>query len=179
MSKENLPEKINPFRLAEAGASLRVTLQLKDMQRLRTSLANDDGEVEVEIQFGIDQQGTRFLRGHINTQLILQCQRCMDTFVYGIIDDFLLGVVKTEEAAKELPEMYEPIFAEDGMLVTQDIIEDELIVGLPIVPMHKLKDCKVESPTMVLGSDEKLEKDNPFQVIEILRTKRDTNRNQE
>jgi uncharacterized protein len=182
MSKENLPEKINPARLAEAGASLHGAVLIKAMQRLRSSLASDDGQVDVKIQFGIDQQNIKFLRGHYETQLALQCQRCMETFVYEIIGDFLAGVVTSEEKAKELPDTYEPVMVEDdGMLAIQDLIEDELIVGLPIVPMHDSEDCKVQMPKIVLSSGQGSaeENDNPFKVIEILRKKRESNHNQE
>lgn len=179
MSKENLPEKINPLRLAEAGVSLHGILHVKDMQRLCMSLASDSGEVDVGIQCGIDQQGIRFLGGHIKAQFELQCQRCMEPYLYEIIEDFLSGIVKTEEEARELPERYEPVFVdEEGMLIIQDVIEDELIIGLPIVPMHDPKECKVDLSKVVMGSDTGSGGDdnNPFKVIEILRSK---NRNKE
>lgn len=179
MSNENIPEKINPYRLAEAGASLQGTLRIQDMQRLRTSLADDDGKVFVKIQFGVDEQGIRFLSWHLETELKLQCQRCMEPFVYGIIGDFMSAVVNSEEEAQKLPEAYEPVQVdEDGMITILDMVEDELIIGLPIVPRHEQKDCKVELPRFVVGSDKESEgeSNNPFKVIEILRAK---NRNKE
>lgn len=179
MSKDNLSEKINPSRLAEAGADLHRSLLIKDMQRLCTSLADDSGQVEVDIRFGIDQQGTRFLKGHLETEVTLQCQRCMEPFAYAIISDFLSGVVKTEEAAERLPSTYEPVLVdEEGMLVVQDMVEDELIIGIPIVPMHDPKDCKVDLSKVLQDLDKGAEKDNnnPFNVIDILRAK---NRNRE
>ena len=181
MSKENLSERINPFRLAEAGASLHRSLFVKDMSRLSVGLADDSGQVEVDIQFGIDQQGTRFLRGHFETSLKVQCQRCMEPFAFEIIGDLLSGVIKTEAAAKALPSTYEPVLVdEEDMLSIQDMIEDELIVGMPIVPRHDSKNCKVDLSKIVLGSDSdeesKGDDNNPFKVIDILRAK---NRNRE
>jgi uncharacterized protein len=178
MSKENLPEKINPYRFAEARNQLHGVLHVKDMSRLRQSLADDSGEIKIDLQFGVDEQGISFLRGQLETQLTLQCQRCMETFVYEIVGNFLSGIVKSEEEAKELPEIYEPVIAAEGELVIQDMIEDELIVSLPIVPRHDLKACNVQSSKVMLGSEKELEEDNPFKVIEFLRVKRDTNRNQ-
>lgn len=179
MSNENLPEKINPFRFAESGSSLHGTLAIKDMQRLGTSLIAHDGEVQVHLQFEVDEQGTKILRGHLETQLKLQCQRCMQPFNYEIINDFVSGLVRSEEEAKQLPDVYEPVLVkEDGMLVIQDMIEDELIIGLPIVPMHDAMECKIELPKVILGSREVSEGDdnNPFKVIEILRAKRNSDR---
>jgi uncharacterized metal-binding protein YceD (DUF177 family) len=58
-------------------------------------------------------------------------------------------------------------------LFIPDVIEDELIVGLPIVPMHDLKDCKVVLPLIAKSEAISIEKENPFKVIELLREKRD------
>jgi uncharacterized protein len=179
MANEKIPEKINPYRLAEAGVSLHGTFFVKDMLRLSPSLADNSGQVEVDVKFGVDEQGTRFIRGHMETELKLQCQRCMEPYIYAIIGDFLSGVVKSEDEAKRLSEVYDPVLAVDGMLALQDIIEDELIIGLPIVPMHEPKECEVELPKVAaIGTDNGLGGDehNPFKVIEILRAK---NRNKE
>lgn len=174
MSKENnLPERINAFRSAEAKAHLQGVLLIKDMLRLRDSLLDDSGSVGVEMEFGIDEQGIRFVSGHAETQVKLQCQRCMEPYIYGIITDFVSGLVKTEEEAKDLPERFDPVVTEDGTFQIQERVEDELIISLPIVPMHDPKECKVKTPNVLLDSDQvsEGERENPFKVIEILRTK--------
>lgn len=175
---EKIPEKVNPYRLAEAKASLHGVVSIKELQRLCTSLADDSGDVLINTSFGIDENGVRYIKGHWETELKLQCQRCMEPFVYGIMGDFLSGVVKTEEEAAELSEVYDPVLEDEGMIVIRDVIEDELIVNLPIVPMHDPDQCKVDLSRVVSeankgsGGDES----NPFKVIEILRAK---NRNKE
>ncbi len=177
MSHEIIPERINPFRFAEARASMHGVLLIKDMQRLRSSLAEDSGQVDVKIQFGTDEEGVCYLQGHIQTELVLQCQRCMKPFSYAIIGDFLSGVVQGDVEAKQLSEVYDPVFVEDNMLSIQDIVEDELIISVPIVPMHDPKECEVQLPKVVANKAlEGDEDNNPFKVIEILRSK---NRNKE
>lgn len=175
MAKEYLPLKVDPYRFADNETHLHGSLPTKNMSRLCGSLASDVGSVDINIKFGIDEQGLRFLRGHLTATLGLECQRCMESLDYEIIDDFLLGIVPTEEAANELPGRYDPLVVKGGVdLFIQDIVEDELIVSLPIVPMHKLGDCKIKLP-LVVESDEisEIQADNPFKVIELLRTKRD------
>lgn len=174
MPKEYLPLKVDPYRFADNATRLHGILPLKNMQRLGESLFSDKGEVEVNIQFGVDEQGIRFLKGHLTTHLALQCQRCMDPFDYEIIDDFMLGIVQSEEEADDLPERYDPLVIKGNELLIQDIIEDELIVSLPIVPMHEPNVCKVRLPYMAKSDGmSEIEKDNPFKVIELLREKRD------
>lgn len=167
-----LPIKVDPFRFADNKARLEGSLLISGMARLTPSLFATDGQVAVDLEFGIDEQKIRFARGHVATSLVLQCQRCLESFQYPMVNDFLLGIVKTEEEAEKLPDHYSPVIAAEGTMIIQDLVEDELIIGLPIVPMHAPQDCKVKTP-LVADSDVVEESGaNPFKVIEILRSKR-------
>src|SRR5579862_4221042 len=132
MSEKFIPEHIDPFRYAEQGLSLSGILKVSEMQRLGTNIASHEDIVTVDLQFGIDEQGITFLKGHLDTKLTLQCQRCMDPFIYEIISDFVLGIVDTLDEANALPEHYEPALAQEGMLALRELIEDEVILNLPI-----------------------------------------------
>ena len=174
MHKDTLPTKIDPFRFAENAHGLQGVLQIKGMARLCESLSATDGTVDVDILFGIDEQGIKFAKGHLSTRLKLQCQRCLEPFEYEIIGSFMSGIVHTDEEADQLPERYDPLIVKDNSLVISDMIEEELLVSLPIVPMHDLGACKVKLPFasgVEVTTD--AEKENPFKVIEKLRTKRD------
>lgn len=178
MSKENsLPQKVDPFRFAENEISLEGVIPIKDMVRLSPSLGSNEGQVEVHVTFGMDEQGTRFIRGHYSAHVVLQCQRCMETFENEVSGNLLLGMVTAEEAISELPKNYDPIVIKEGSLSIQDVIEEELILSLPIVPMHSTKNCKITLP-LAVGSTEKVESEseNPFKVIELLRVKRNVDK---
>jgi uncharacterized protein len=178
MSKENsLPQKVDPFRFAENEISLDGVISIKDMVRLRPSLGGDEGQVEVHVTFGMDEQKTHFIRGHYSAHVMLQCQRCMETFEHEVSGNLLLGMVATEEAINELPKNYDPIVIKEGSLSIQEVIEDEFILSLPIVPMHSEKNCKIILP-LAMESAEKAETEleNPFKVIELLRVKRNVDK---
>lgn len=175
MSKESLPIKIDPFRFADNAIQLQGELQISELPRLRPSLHSDQGEINVQLSFGKDEEGIRYIQGHYETQLTLQCQRCMEPIVYEIMNDFVSGIVGSEEEAEQLPGRYDPVMAKNGTLNLPEMIEDELIVSLPIVPMHNPNDCQVKMPLAAdSGSLSESEKENPFKVIELLRKKRDT-----
>lgn len=172
MSTGNLLTKIDAFRLAEQGVSLQGVLQIKAMPRLGVSLASTDGEVTVAASFGVDEEGIHFLRCRFTTEVMLQCQRCMTSFSYKIDNTLTAGILAAESEISDLPNHYEPVIAKDGILQLQETIEDELILSLPIVPMHKQKECPVKLPLVVAESNEmQTEKVNPFQVIEVLKRK--------
>ena len=174
MQKEYLPEKVSPYRMSEHGTSLDGIYLFKNMGRLNPSLAEIEGEVDVHLIFGtIEKQRTPFVKGRLSAWVKLQCQRCLCPFDYEIISDWLWGVVASEAEEVSLPKRYDPIYVdENGMLLLQDMIEDELIVNLPIVAMHDPEDCKAKLPLKAHDSEvEKEIRENPFKVIEFLHTK--------
>lgn len=174
MSKDNLPLQVNPIRFAENGANLRGLVLLKKMERLRPSLMGDEGQVDVTLEFGVDSQKIRYLSGHIATILKLQCQRCMEHFGYELTSDFLFGIVTNEEKVSRLPTNYDPLIVKDNNLILQDMIEEEIIINLPIVPMHEEGSCKVRLPLVIAKDPESTidtPKENPFKIIESLKVK--------
>lgn len=172
MSKENIPKTIDPFRFADHAFHLRGLLPIEEMSRLGDSLHSKEGEVLVDIQFGVDEQDVRYMQGTYSTQLVLQCKRCMEPYVIEMTGEFMSGLVATFDAADQLPTGYDPIIVNDGILAIADVIEDELILNLPVVPMHPADDCKVKLP-LILNKDpvSEDERENPFKVIELLRSK--------
>jgi uncharacterized protein len=172
MPKDYLPAHVDPLRLAEHATTLDGLFQLKNMERLAQSLHASEGDTDVQLKFGIEQGGVRYLKGNLSASLTLQCQRCMESFSHHVQGEFAYGLVNTEAKAKQLSRRYDPVFVADDSLNIQDLIEDELILNLPIVPMHCSADCKVHLP-IVVAEDPGASADdnNPFKVIELLKVK--------
>lgn len=170
MSEKFLPEHIDPFRFAEQGLGLDGIVKLADMPRLSSLIVNKDGNVSVKLNFGIDEQGVIFLKGHLETTVVLQCQRCMEPLIHEIMSDFALGIINTLDEVNTLSAVYEPAIATDGSLALRDLIEDEVILNLPIIPRHEPEQCQVQLPLSDSGwKDEKNE--SPFQVLASLKHK--------
>lgn len=71
-----------------------------------------------------------------------------------------------------LPESYEPLLLEESTVSLLEMIEDELILLLPLVAKHNTSECHVEqdfaaSPALV--HDEPTEDQNPFAALEQLK----------
>lgn len=173
MLNKNLPTHVDLTRFAENAMELAGVLPLSEMQRLATSLLNTAGEAEVHIKFGIDERKIKFAKGQVKTELSVQCQRCLEPFKYEIISDFAFGMVDTDEKAKDLPPHYDPVLVTGDELNLADMIEEELLINLPIVLMHDPEECKVKMPVVVLEDPEATQpkKTNPFKVIESLKVK--------
>jgi len=170
MSQNTIPEYIDPYRSASQHLRVIGIVPKSEMKRLDSTMLLGEPNVDVDLQFGMDEQDITFLKGHLKAKLTLQCQRCLEHFVYEIMSDFALGIVNTLDEAKALPKAYEPALAKDGKLAIRELIEDELILNLPIIPKHEPKDCVVVLPST--GSDgEPGRVESPFRVLESLKNK--------
>jgi uncharacterized protein len=166
-----LPHQIDPFRLAEAGAQLSGHLPLRQFQRLRQVLADDTGELAVKLDFEMDELGVPVMVGHIQAVLLLKCQRCLEAFSFPIDIRIALAWVKTGQEADKLPLRYEPYIVEETPLQLNDVIEDELLLALPQIPMHPEADCPASKLLKQRDkvTNESEPKDNPFAVLAKLK----------
>jgi len=168
MSEKLIPEHIDPFRYAEQGLLLEGGVHIVDMPRLKEAVHDHQGLVWAVLQFGVDEQGIHFLRGNLKATLVLQCQRCMEPFICEIIPHFALGIVNTLDEANTLPEQYEPALARENDLALRELIEDEIILNLPIIPRHEPEACQVKLPLTDSGWEQG-KGENPFHVLESLK----------
>lgn len=167
-----LPQRIEPFRLAEAGRSLRGRLSLQRMQRLAPLLASADGKVEVELKFEIDADGRPRVVGSLRTDLQLVCQRCMEPMRFPVDTGVALTFVTHESEAEHLQGSTEVYVIDSEPLALADLIEDELLLCLPQVALHPLQECPAREALETLGEAQETseQKDNPFAVLAKLRT---------
>ena len=169
-----IPAHIEPRRLADRGIVLKGTVPVTRMSRLNALLEAPAGEVQVELSFTRDQQGICTMHGRYQVDVALLCQRCLEPAVLGLDTDCDVGFVVSDEAAKNLPRHYEPVILDDEALDLHELIEDELLLALPVVPMHPMGTCQHPPGYQPdeAEPDEEAEKPNPFGVLAKL--KRDT-----
>lgn len=175
MHEKYIQELVDPHRLAEQGVTLKGTWPIANMSRLEPKMSKTSAIANAEFTFSVDEQGICNIHGHVEATLILECQRCMEPFEYAIIADFALGVVTKLEEAKQLPEQYDPVLLQDGQLALRDLIEDELILNLPIIPKHGPEFCRLQLPVHDSGWEQGEDK-NPFRVLELLKHKQQKDR---
>jgi uncharacterized protein len=173
---QQLPKEIAPFRFAQQGRELEGELSLNKMGRLADLLHDNEGTVDVKMKFDVDNLGTPFVRAEFTTTLSLTCERCMGAMDWPVSIETLLGLVKHEKLAESLAEQYEPWVLEDTEMVDPaDLVEDELILSLPIVAKHE-HDCLPEdvwySGEKETEEGEAVKPDSPFAVLSALKTKK-------
>lgn len=168
---DRLPELVNPLRLADRGAELRGRIEPASLERLGSMLAGPGGGIELTLHFGRETKGPTVVAGELEAQVELICQRCMKPFMYSHHLEFRLGVVEDEAQAERLPDGLEPLVVKDEQLRIADLVEDELILGLPLIPMHEQTDCNRELGRWQMEGERS--RANPFDVLEGLKDKLD------
>lgn len=131
----DLPDTVDVWRMVQARRSFAGQLPLTRFKRLAGSLADFVGTVRFDLDFDRDAFGSAYLRLRVDTALPLLCQRTLDVYSQAIVLDQRLGLIRKESDEAALLPDYEPLLVSpDGQLDLVDVIEDELILALPLVP---------------------------------------------
>jgi len=162
MSRQ-LPDLIDPLQFAEKGQAFSGQVAISRMHRIKDSLSNDQGCLEVALRFGKDEAGQRYIKGEIHGELQLFCQRCMMPMAWPLDASFSLALLHSEAQLETMADIYEPFMVPEEKVKLVELLEDEVILQLPLVPKHEVAQCPngaliLDSADSVSGSDG--EKDN-------------------
>ncbi len=160
-----LPESIEPVGLADAGRSFRGEVPVSELMRLRPSLTSADGCLKVELEFRLDERRVRTLSGCIEGSVDLVCQRCLESLMFPLDVEFKLGIISADEEINRLPDGYEPLLVTGEPLRTLDVIEDEVLLAVPVIPLHE----GVDSCESGYVNQPMADKENPFSVLKKLK----------
>lgn len=166
-----LPPVLDAWRMVSSQRRFEGTLPLAAMPRLKQVLMDVEGDCRYELDFVRDPLGHNVLRVRVKAALPLQCQRSLERFLYPVSVDQALGLIKDEAQEASLPEGMEAVLVdEDGELHPADLIEDELLLAVPVVPINP--DAPEIAPQWADELDEPEEKPNPFIALAALRDRK-------
>lgn len=171
MSIPRVPRHADFRKLAASGAHIGGVIALADLERIGAELLAHDGLVTVALGFGIDDEGHRVIDGHVEADLVLQCQRCLGPMRLGVAADVHLAMVWREEEIPALPQRLEGVVIGDEPGDLFALVEDELLLALPFAPSHAQGECAAlevpgdaaAAPDATQAEDEARE--NPFAVL--------------
>jgi uncharacterized protein len=126
---------VDAERMVAGRRSFEGVLSVAELPRLAEALADDRGEVTYRMDFEQGELGGPQLHVALHAGLMLQCQRTLEPFVFPAEVDTRLGLLADEADASALPGDCEPLLLEGGALSLRKVIEDELLLALPLVPV--------------------------------------------
>jgi len=133
---KQLPETLNFLRQVERNYRFEGELAVAKLSRLSEILHSDSGSIEVSFEFGTSV-GFASLKGQVKANLEVQCQRCLQAMPVKLDSTFKLAFVQSEEEADELPEEFEPYLIEGEEQLMLPLLEDEILLSLPMVTTHE------------------------------------------
>ena len=142
-------------------------LPLSSMTRLQGLLVDTEGDVRYAIEFDHDALRVPYVGLRIEAGLPLVCQRSLRRFVLPVTVEQRLGLVRREDEESALPPGYEALLVpEDGRLRPADLVEDELVLAVPVVPVDPASEA-VESEWA--ADEEEVAKASPFAALASLK----------
>ena len=110
----------------------------------------------------------------VEVSLPLTCQRCLGPVDIEVCVDRSFRFVEGEEAAESQDEdAEEDVLALNRDFNLSELIEDEVLMALPVVPAHEVCPVAIKSSVSDSGFDAALtEKINPFAVLAKLQDKK-------
>ncbi len=164
----NVPELLDAWRMVAARRRFEGQVNLADLTRLQGLVADTEGTCTYALEFGRDEiVRVSYVELTITTELPLTCQRSMQRFLLPVHVVQRLGLVRDEAEEAALPEEYEALLVpEDGELRPLDVVEDELVLAVPVVPLSPDGEAvdRDWAPT-----EEETSKANPFAALAALK----------
>ena len=149
-------------------------VSLKDLLRIY-ALGDEhhDNDQPLDVILDIQKKG-EVVFWQLNTTGVLwqTCQRCLDPVAVSLAVDSELALLEDENHVALLDEGTEIILidelTDDNKLWLLSMIEDELLVDLPLAPKHD--DCEMAVTEVGELPEAVAEKENPFAVLASLKS---------
>ena len=149
--------------------------RLHDLLVLRDGAAAPEGQVRYVLRGLTGKDGKPLLELTLEGSCQLRCQRCLQAMPYAIKTVSLLMPVPENDLEGSLTEGGELEEDEidripaDPHLDVLGLIEDEILLGLPLSPRHELGVCDAAAESISAGKQD--QKQNPFAVLRGLKDK--------
>ena len=168
-TNNQLPKVIKLFNFAKKERSLGGVYKISSIPRISEIARNKEDKVKVDLSFYLENNKTPCIKGIINLNIILDCQRCLEALPIELKVDFKLAFVRHEQQAEGLDSSYELYVTKEEELLTIDIITDEILLSIPMAPSHDF-DCN-----LIINKDVVVEesRENPFTILKNIKIAND------
>lgn len=163
-----LPKQIDPIQLANNKSRLHGKISFSEMERLTELLSEKTGHATIDFEFGRDELGYAYIQGSIEAGLKVICQRCNKEMSLLLNIPIEASPVHTDAEAERLPTKYDPLLLTGMTVLLAFIVEEEILLSIPIIPRHIPEECPVKDSHLLEWEDEEKNKSNPFDVLKKL-----------
>src|SRR5262249_55733256 len=117
-------------------------IPLSRLPRVQAQIAGAKGSVRGVAHFR-REAGYRMAELELQGEAKLVCQRCLAPMTWPLASEARVALVANESDADHVPQEIETVYAPDDRIRVADLVEEELLLTLPLVPLHVSADeCK-------------------------------------
>jgi uncharacterized protein len=138
---------------------------------LRSQIASVEGLVSGRVHF-TRESGFVVADLSMSGVATMSCQRCLGAMNEPVSSEVRVALINAEADAGRVPEHLEPVLAAGGRVTIGELVEEELLLGLPIVPLHaEASECVVaeEVPAVKVEAPEPTTQKPFAQLGELLK----------
>lgn len=132
---------IDPYKAAKIKQVISLKIVPTAMSRL-SEVAGSLEEIHAELEFFWDEQKRLRVKGQVLAQMDITCERCLEPMPFSLECPVNAAVVWDEDQVTNLSSELEPWIGENERINAHKLLEDELLLALPIMPAHEQEDCK-------------------------------------
>lgn len=141
-------------RVADSQDGFDFAIPLTEFPRLPRQPAGPGDVVSGRVQFR-RQSGFTVAALDVAGSVQLECQRCLSPMRQAVQSHADVALVAAETAADKAPPGFEPVRAPEGRVRVRDLVEEELLLALPIVPLHDTsRECAPAESVPAIPADE-------------------------
>ncbi len=141
-------------------------IKIDEFVRLQDYLSDSQGKLEYKVSGTLDKNGKPIIQVTIKGTINLHCQRCLDGLAHVLDIQTAILLIENESELSRL----DGTESVDGILAASDtdvlaLIEDEIILSLPISPRHREDECSASE----LTNSYAIGKKHPFATLATLK----------
>ncbi len=145
---------VDSIQFARTKGELSGSVPISELKRLAQVALVETGEFQVQLGGLQDAETRPCLRLRVTGEVTLACQRCLEPLLFEISSDRIFVLVEREDDMIDVAEeedANETLLADDKLDVL-NLIEDEILLQIPIAPMHDVNTCAVPQSMAQNGS---------------------------
>jgi uncharacterized protein len=134
---------VDSVAFARDASELRGVVAIADLPRLHDALFDRSGEIAYSLAGAVNQDGIASLRLDIAADLLMTCQRCLGPVKFSLKAARKFELVPQSQALGDPAEESDDVerIHADANLDVGTLVEDETILGLPMVAGHEPGEC--------------------------------------
>jgi len=165
--------RIDPWPLVAVEQGFEGEAFPSDLPRFSQALAVQQGTAEwparFQLRFGRDANARPVATGWVSLAVRLVCQRCLDEVRVTLDGSVAVALIRGDAGAEGLPGHLDPVVVDADGIRPLDLVEDELLLRIPQIPLHGQGDCEPPMSVRAGGPAEEPRRENPFAALVALR----------